>query len=75
MVSAAELRRIATFSDLPDNQLDWFLSQAQEIFLQAGQNFVRQGEPADWMFVLLEGDFQWRGEFGGDTVVLPAKRR
>jgi signal transduction histidine kinase len=24
------------------------------------------------MFVLLEGQFQWRGEFGGATVVLPA---
>jgi signal transduction histidine kinase len=25
------------------------------------------------LFVLLEGVYQWRGEFGGDTVVLPAK--
>jgi hypothetical protein len=25
MVNAGELRRIAAFSDLPDNQLDWFL--------------------------------------------------
>jgi CRP-like cAMP-binding protein len=34
---------------------------------------VRQGEPADWMFIFLEGHFQWRGEFGGDTVSLPAQ--
>src|SRR5262249_45989773 len=25
------------------------------------------------MFVLLEGEFQWRGEFAGETVVLPVK--
>src|SRR5437016_12889279 len=25
------------------------------------------------MFVILEGQFQWRGEFGGETVVLSAK--
>jgi CRP-like cAMP-binding protein len=73
MVNAGEIRRVAAFSDLPDNQIDWFLGQAQEIFLKAGENFVRQGDPADWMFVLLDGVFQWRGEFGGDTVVLPAK--
>jgi signal transduction histidine kinase len=73
MVSAAELRRVAAFSDLPDNQIDWFLRHAEEILLQAGENFVNQGDPATWLFVLLEGVFQWRGEFGGDTVVLPAK--
>jgi signal transduction histidine kinase len=72
MVSAAELRRIAAFSDLPDNQIDWFLSHAEEMVLRAGENFVRQGDRPDWMFVFLEGAFQWRGEFGGDTVVLPA---
>ena len=72
MVSAAELRHIAAFSDLPDNQIDWFLSHAEEISIQAGDNFVRQGDPPDWMFVFLEGAFQWRGEFGGDIVVLPA---
>lgn len=34
---------------------------------------MNQGDPANWLFVLLEGVFQWRGDFGGDTVVLPAK--
>ncbi|MBV8436949.1 MAG: cyclic nucleotide-binding domain-containing protein, partial [Silvibacterium sp.] len=71
MVNAAELRRVTVFSDLPNDQIDWFLSQVQEIALQAGEIFVHQGDPADWMFVFLEGVFQWRGEFGGDTVVLP----
>ena len=73
MVNAAELRRVAAFSDLPDDQIDWFLGHAEEVLLQAGENFVNQGDPANWLFVLLEGVFQWRGEFGGDTVVLPAK--
>ena len=34
---------------------------------------MRQGEPADWMVIFLIGLFQWRGEFGGDTVSLPAQ--
>jgi signal transduction histidine kinase len=73
MVSSLELRRIAAFSTLPDDQVSWFLSRVQEVLVQAGEAFVRQGEPADWMFIFLEGFFQWRGEFGGDTVSLPAQ--
>jgi signal transduction histidine kinase len=73
MVSSLELRRIAAFSKLPDDQISWFLSHAQEVPVQAGEAFVRQGEPADWLFILLDGLFQWRGEFGGDTVSLPAQ--
>lgn len=72
MICGEELRRIPAFSELPDEQIDWFLSRAEEAVLDAGDTFVRQGDPANWMFVLLEGQFQWRGVFGGDTVVLPA---
>ncbi len=73
MISSVELRRVAAFSDLHDEQMEWFLSHAQEASVLAGEAFVNQGDPADWMFVLLEGLFQWRGEFGGDTVSLPAQ--
>jgi signal transduction histidine kinase len=73
MISSFELRRVAAFSDLPDDQIQWFLSQAEEVSLNSEEAFVRQGEPADWMFIFLEGLFQWRGEFGGDTVSLPAQ--
>ncbi|PYX94478.1 MAG: hypothetical protein DMG71_12400, partial [Acidobacteria bacterium] len=61
------------FADLPDDQITWFLAQTQEVHLKAGDTYVRQGDPADWMFVILEGQFQWRGEFGGETIVLPGK--
>jgi signal transduction histidine kinase len=73
LISSVELRRVKAFLDLPDDQVEWFLSHAQEVFLHAGDAFVRQGDPADWMFIFLEGLFQWRGEFGGDTVSLPAQ--
>jgi signal transduction histidine kinase len=73
MIEKSELLRVSAFADLPDDQISWFLSNAQEVHLAAGDVYVRQGEPADSMFVILEGQFQWRGEFGGDTVVLSAK--
>ena len=73
MIASSELRRVESFSDLPDDQIEWFLSHITEVCLQAGESFVRQGDPADWMIVFLEGLFQWTGEFGGDTVSLPAQ--
>src|SRR5229473_264054 len=73
MIDKSELLRVPAFTDLPEEQIAWFLSHAQETHLAAGEIYVRQGDPADWMFVILEGQFQWRGEFGGETVVLSGK--
>jgi len=69
MVDKAELLRFPVFADLPDDQLDWFISQSQEMTLKAGDVYSRQGAPADAMFVILEGQVQWRGERGGETFV------
>jgi signal transduction histidine kinase len=69
MVDKSELRRVPVFTDLPDDQLDWFLSQAQEMNLKAGDVYSRQGDPADAMFVILEGLLQGRGEINGETFV------
>jgi signal transduction histidine kinase len=73
MVEKSELLKVPVFADLPDDQIAWFLSQSQEIHVPVGETYVRQGDPADWMFVILEGQLQWRGEFGGETVVLTGK--
>src|SRR5580692_5819425 len=69
MVDKSQLRRVQEFADLPDDQLDWFLSQARELNLKAGDVYARQGDPADTMFVILEGHLQGRGELGGETFV------
>src|SRR5579872_3847391 len=68
MVNKSELRRVPVFADLPDDQLDWFISQSQELRLKAGASYSRQGDPADAMFILLEGEIQGRGELAGDAV-------
>jgi signal transduction histidine kinase len=67
------LRQVPAFSDLPGDQIDWFVSQAQVRDLRPGDHYVRQGDPADAMFVLLEGEFQVRGEIAGDTIVRDLK--
>src|SRR5271154_2460618 len=69
MVDKSELVRFPIFAGLPDDQIDWFIGQSQELRLKAGENYSRQGDPADAMFVLLEGQLQGRGEVGGETIM------
>jgi signal transduction histidine kinase len=69
MVEKAELLRVPVFADLPDDQLDWFISQTQELNLKAGDTYARQGDPADAMFVVLAGQLQGRAERAGETFV------
>src|ERR1700676_1462074 len=69
MVDKTELRRVTEFADLPRYQLDWVLSPSQEMHLKAGEMYSRQGDPADAMFVILEGHLQGRGHLNGETIV------
>ena len=73
MIEKSELVRVPAFAGLPDDQIEWFLSQSQEIHLSAGETYLRQGDPADAMIVVLEGQLQLRGELGGETIVISIK--
>jgi len=67
MTEASELLRVPVFAGLPDDQIAWFLSEAKELPLKAGEVYFREGDPADSMFVILDGQIQVRGEIGGET--------
>jgi signal transduction histidine kinase len=71
MVENSELLRVPAFVGLPDDQITWFLSQAEELSFKAGDTYFRQGDPADAMFIILSGEIQARGELGGETVAFP----
>ena len=73
MIDKSELLRVPAFADLPEDQIAWFLSQSQEESLKPGDTYIRQGDPAENMFVILEGEFQVRGELNGETFVFPLK--
>lgn len=71
MTEKSELLGVPAFADLPDDQIAWFISNSQEMNLSAGDTAFRQGDPADAMYVVLDGQLQVRGDLGGETVVLP----
>jgi hypothetical protein len=73
MIETSELLRVPAFADLPEDQLAWFLSQSEELLLKPGDTYVRQDDPADSMFVVLEGELQAQGETGGEIIVIPWK--
>ena len=68
MVDKSELLRFPIFADLPGDQIEWFISQTQELRVKAGDVYIRQGDPADAMFMVIEGHLQGRGEFSGEAI-------
>jgi signal transduction histidine kinase len=73
MIEKSELLRVPAFVDLPEDQIAWFLSQSQEQFFNPGDTYIHQGDPAENMFVVLEGEFQARGEINGEAFAFPVK--
>ena len=73
MAEISELQAVPEFEGLPDDQVAWFLTQAEEVHLKAGETGFRQGDPADAMFVVLDGQLQARGEIGGEMAVIAVK--
>src|SRR5262252_6399718 len=68
MVETSEILGLPAFTDLSEGQIAWFISQAQELNLKPDDVYVHQGDPADAMFVILEGQLQLRGELSGGLV-------
>jgi signal transduction histidine kinase len=68
MTAAAEpvppelLRRLDVFRDLERDELGWLAERAELCRLDAGEALFHQGDPADFMFGLVEGAMQARRE-------------
>ena len=73
MIEKSDLLRVPVFADLPEDQIAWFISQCQEQLLKPGDTYIRQGDAAETMFVMLEGEFQVRGELNGEAFAFPMK--
>ena len=69
MIEKSELLEAPAFAGLPDDQIAWFISQSEELLFKAGDYYSRQGDPANAMFVILGGEVEIRGEFGGEAIL------
>lgn len=69
------LRRVSVFSDLPDDQLRWFIENSDERFLEAGEYLFRKGDNPEWMSIYLTGEVHAREDamnLDGDVYVFRA---
>ena len=60
-----ELRKIAVFTDLPQEQLEWFVSNCLEARFATGEIVYKEGTPAEYMSIFLEGRIFARREAEG----------
>lgn len=68
MLDLDALRQVPLFAHLKDEQLHWLSKHGSYIWLQPGDKLVREGEPADYFFVLLEGELQLTKNVGGQEI-------
>ena len=59
-----KLRAIQVFTDLPQDDLLWFVAQCHEHRTAVGSVIMREGDPADSMLIMLEGEMRARSEHG-----------
>jgi MFS family permease len=54
---AQRLAKLALFTGIPEGRLAIALARAKPLEVRAGETVVRQGEPADRFYVILDGEF------------------
>src|SRR5208283_1823733 len=64
------LREIPTFADLSGEQISWLVSHMLDETYEAGSLLIRQGEPAEHLTVLIEGEIRFQTP--GDSQVFLA---
>ena len=65
--SAAELRELFLFEKLTDEQLDWLCREGRVITTAPGMVYV-EGDPAEALYVLLNGTVVLSRRIGGDDI-------
>lgn len=70
MLNTETLRQVPLFAKLPGEQLQWLAEQGTEVWLQPGEIHRAEGDPADHVFVLLEGEIRVTQKVGNQEVLL-----
>ena len=70
MIDIDALRQVPLFAELSDEQLQWLAEQGTEVWLQPGEIHRAQGDPAEHIFVMLEGSVRVTEKVGEQELVL-----
>ncbi|MBG0560317.1 ATP-binding protein [Actinoplanes aureus] len=69
VLTPAELKTLFLFEKLTDEQLTWIAEHGCTVRVAAGNLVIREGDPAEAMFVLLSGTISLTRRVGQDDVV------
>lgn len=67
------LRRLELFSDLTDDELEWFVDHAEDQCFAEGAQLVHEGDEADSMTIMLEGQLRFQSAEIGAPVMIARK--
>ena len=70
-----ELRPLAIFEGLSNDQLAWFCEHGAKLELEAGDRMLEIGQPADFMFVVVTGSIEGYEEVGGQVLFVATTER
>lgn len=64
------LHQLSIFSGLAEDQLERLVKMGQQVVLQPGDVLIREGDPGDSLYVVLEGEFEVTKQSGSGEVVI-----
>src|SRR5215213_9673176 len=70
MINYQDLGQLEFFEFLSEPQLKWLAKNSKEIEYQAGEKLFNQGEVAEALWVLLEGEWRLTRKMGGTEITL-----
>jgi signal transduction histidine kinase len=68
MIDLQTLRLLSLFGEFTNEQLCWLIEHTKEVWLQPDEKFVTEGEPANYLYVLLEGELWLTKNVGGQEI-------
>jgi signal transduction histidine kinase len=63
-----DLKKVIALRDLPDEHIIWILDHSEPLEYEEGDTIAKTGEPAEWMFFLVEGRIDYYMNVNGKLV-------
>jgi signal transduction histidine kinase len=72
-VNLETLRHQLLFAGLSEQDIDWLTSKAIQVTIPAGAYLMREGEPGDALYIVVDGEFQVTKRAGNQDVVIATR--
>jgi len=67
-VTIDELKNVIALSELSDELLQWIMDHGEPLEYEEGEIVAKTGDPADWMFIIVEGKIDYYMNVNGKLV-------